>query len=107
MRAQPIFLLHPAASIDAPAARRDFGGLRREVALARALLDEVERLAPAGCEAAIDAQTIEELTRVGCRLIETAAALAEGSEARGPGLARAAEGRQIDLDFELCVTALR
>jgi hypothetical protein len=41
----------------------------------RALLDEVERVAPAGADVAFDAQVVEELARLGCRCIEMASGL--------------------------------
>jgi hypothetical protein len=60
--------------------------VRSQVALARALLDELEDMAPGFDPArAPSAQAIEELTRLGCRIFETAAVLALEEEARrGP-----------------------
>jgi len=64
--------------------------VRHQAALARSLLDELEanaaRFDPAR---APSAQAIEELTRLGCRIFEAAALLAQEEEAReGPRLAR-------------------
>lgn len=53
------------------------GRLRNQAALVRALVDEFERLAPSDGEGLLVCdQLLEELTRLGCRILETAAALA-------------------------------
>ena len=55
--------------------------IRRQAALARALLDELEEVAPGFDRGrGLRAQAIEELTRLGCRIFEAAALLA--SEAK-------------------------
>ncbi len=55
--------------------------IRRQAALARTLLDELEEIAP-GLDGgrALSAQVIEELTRLGCRIFEAAALLASEEE---------------------------
>lgn len=60
--------------------------VRNQAALARTLLDELEGMAPAFDPArAPSAQAIEELLRLGCRILEAAAVLALEEEARrGP-----------------------
>jgi hypothetical protein len=64
--------------------------VRRQTALARAFLDELEVIAPGSNPArAQSAQAVEELTRLGCRIFEAAALLALHEEAsRGPRLAK-------------------
>jgi hypothetical protein len=58
--------------------------VRRQAALARALLDELEEVGPGGDpERALSAQAIEELARLGCRIVEAAALLASEEEANG------------------------
>ncbi len=58
--------------------------VRRQAALARTLLDELESIAPMFEPArAPSAQAIEELTRLGCRIFEAAALLALEDEATG------------------------
>jgi hypothetical protein len=73
-----------ARSFIAPEAPDDFSRLRRHAAVVRALLDELERVLPSsGASARSDAafriheQLVEELGRVGCRLLECAASLTE------------------------------
>jgi hypothetical protein len=58
------------------------GHLRNQAALVRALLDELDRVAPTGSKepgvqkyAALGAQLAEELGRLGCRMLECAAAI--------------------------------
>lgn len=55
--------------------------LRRQAALARALLDEIERLVPAGD--AIRMNLADELARLGRRCIEAADALAGARDGEG------------------------
>jgi hypothetical protein len=51
--------------------------VRSEVACVRALLDELERVAPSSLdERAISGQLVEDLARLGCRFLEAAGALA-------------------------------
>ena len=53
--------------------------IRSQVSVVRILLDEVERLPrDMGTSQIIAEQLIDELTRLGCRTLETAAALAHG-----------------------------
>jgi hypothetical protein len=59
--------------------------LRSEAACVRALIDEIERVAPASlAEEAVSAQLVEDLARLGCRLIEAAAALRPVVDPEGP-----------------------
>jgi hypothetical protein len=56
--------------------------IRHQAALARTLLDELEEIAPAFDPGrAFTAQAIEELTRLGCRILEAAALLTSEEEA--------------------------
>lgn len=50
--------------------------VRSQAAFVRALLDEVERVAPPGSDDAVSEQLVEELARLGRRCIEIANALA-------------------------------
>jgi hypothetical protein len=51
--------------------------VRSEVACVRALLEELERVAPSSLdERAISGQLVEDLARLGCRFLEAAGALA-------------------------------
>jgi hypothetical protein len=68
------------AALTSPAAQdvpSSVAVLRRQAALARALLDELDRALPAtracGRAEVIDAQFVEEPTRLGCRVLECAA----------------------------------
>ena len=70
----------------------DLTRVRRHAALARALLDELDRALPAAAGSArsdaafaIHEQLAEELGRVGCRLLECAASL---SDVAIPGASR-------------------
>jgi hypothetical protein len=75
-----------------PRGEPQFVAIRRQAALARALLDELEEIVSPGLDRgrALSAQAIEELTRLGCRIFEAAALLAtEEEEASGaPRLAK-------------------
>ncbi len=58
--------------------------VRRQAALARTLLDELEEIAPGFDPGkAPSAQAIEELMRLGCQIFEVAAHLASQEEANG------------------------
>lgn len=57
--------------------------VRRQVAVVRALADELDRLGPASADC-LRPQFVEELARLGCRVLETAAALADGTNREGP-----------------------
>jgi hypothetical protein len=68
--------------------------VRTQVAVIRTLADQVEALSRAGDTGAIADQLIEEMARLGCRLLEAAGALAtppppedSGVFTRVPGLA--------------------
>jgi hypothetical protein len=81
--------------------RREPGlaSVRRQAALARALLDELEEVGP-GCDpgSAFSAQAIEELARLGCRIFETVALLVleEGANwGPRPGLGAQVEGERV------------
>ena len=54
---------------------RALSSVRSQAAFVRALLDEVERVAPPGSEDAVTEQLVEELARLGCRFLEVASAL--------------------------------
>lgn len=70
MNASPSMLSH-----DPPADLEPISTVRTQAAFVRALLDEIERVAPAGEGTAITAQLAEELARLGSRCIATAMAL--------------------------------
>jgi hypothetical protein len=53
--------------------------LRSQAAIVRTLVDQVEQVTRAGDVASLGAQMVEEMARLGCRLLDTAAALAEVS----------------------------
>jgi hypothetical protein len=63
--------------------------IRSEAAVLRTLLDELERILPgSGVEARVSAQLVEEAARLGCRLLEGAAALTKAvdiEESRSSG----------------------
>ncbi|WP_394836460.1 hypothetical protein LVJ94_06090 [Pendulispora rubella] len=75
-----------------------FADIRVHVAIARTLLDEVERQIPPSAQTRIATeQFVEELARLGCRILEAATELArkldgpsETSQAEGTGGARGA-----------------
>ena len=62
-------------SIRPASATRTLERLRGQAALARALLDELDRAVPHGSNEVISAQLVEELARLGCQLIDAASAL--------------------------------
>jgi hypothetical protein len=57
--------------------------VREQAAIVRALADELEALAPWGTTGTLRQQLVEELARLGCRILETAATLSRTAEA-GP-----------------------
>ena len=61
---------------DEPTCAEHLGPLRSQVAVVRALADEVECLLRAGDAEGLGDQLIEEMARLGCRLLETAGAFA-------------------------------
>jgi hypothetical protein len=75
----PTVTLTPATSIstaDTRTTAKHLGRLRSHAAVVRALADEVECLSRTGDAAGLRDQLIEELARLGCRLLETAGTLA-------------------------------
>ena len=54
-------------------------GLRSQAAVVRALADQVEHLSRAADAEGVDHQIIEEMARLGCRLLEAAAAFLNAS----------------------------
>jgi hypothetical protein len=60
---------------------RALASVRSQAAFVRSLLDEVERIAPAGAHGPVSAQLVEELARLGCRFIEVASALTTVADA--------------------------
>lgn len=71
------FALPPLASIKPSPANTALRALRSQAAFLRALLDEVERLAPASSgDEGFSEQIVEELARLGCRSLEAASELA-------------------------------
>jgi hypothetical protein len=74
----------PGRLVTASSPQDDFAPLRTHVALARSLLDELERIVPehtttrrASASFAVSEQLAEELGRMGCRLLECAASLTQ------------------------------
>jgi hypothetical protein len=61
---------------DTQASAKHLGRLRSHAALIRALADEVEWLSRVGDAEGLSHQLIEEMARLGCRLLETAGTLA-------------------------------
>jgi hypothetical protein len=55
--------------------------VRSQTAVVRALLEEVERLDPA-TSGGLSEQLVEELARLGCRILETSAELAKDPHVR-------------------------
>ena len=53
------------------------GPLYSQVAVVRALADQVEFLARSAISGGLDEQLVEEMTRLGCRLLESAASLSK------------------------------
>lgn len=51
--------------------------VRQQAAVVRGLVDQVECLGPSRANCALRAQLVEELARLGCRILEAAAALSE------------------------------
>jgi hypothetical protein len=67
-------------------APRELDAVRTQVAIARALLDELERVTSPSEIPATAEQTIEQLARLGCRIFDAAARLAERANLGTPGL---------------------
>jgi hypothetical protein len=62
-----------------PPSSSGLSAVRSQVAVARALLDELERAASPADASAIGEQVTVELSRLGCRVLEAAAALAKAT----------------------------
>jgi hypothetical protein len=82
----------PAQLEPQPTMRR----LRNHAALVRALLDELDRVAPPagaglGVQQCVAAQLAEEVARLGCRMLEYAAAIAVSDDVSSDGVARPGE----------------
>jgi hypothetical protein len=66
-----------------PSSKPPLASVRNQAALVRTLLDELEALSPRFDPARLpSAQAIDELTRLGCRIFETAALLSLQEEAQ-------------------------
>jgi hypothetical protein len=86
----------PAHTFSAPAPRSSQDGplvaeprlvnLRSQVAVVRALADQVDHLTRAADVDGLGTQIVEEIGRLGCRLLDVAAAVAEASPAEGSGI---------------------
>ncbi len=74
--------LHAHLQFPSPSTSPGVFAVRKQAAFVRTLLDELERIAPHAHEEAVGEQTIEELVRLGCSIIEAAAALSERPDAR-------------------------
>jgi len=85
--------------------RAPFADIRVQVALARTLLDEVERQVPSSTLAqAVTEQFIEEFAQLGCRILEAATELASGLDGRpnvAPTNAEASAGDREGLRLEV------
>jgi hypothetical protein len=64
--------------------------LRSQVAVVRALADQVEEISRAADADGLGTQFVEEMTRLGCRLLDAAAALTEASPVEESGVFRRA-----------------
>jgi hypothetical protein len=60
--------------------------LRAQVAVVRTIADQVEQLSRAADVDGLGTQVVEEMTRLGCYLLETAAALADFSPVDNSGI---------------------
>ena len=60
--------------------------LRAQVAFVRTLADQVEQVSRAADVDALGTQMVEEMARLGCRLLEAAAALADASPVEDSGV---------------------
>lgn len=60
--------------------------LRRQAAVVRALADEVERVSSSGDANELDNQFIEEVARLGCRLVEAVGPLVEAARVDESGV---------------------
>jgi hypothetical protein len=87
-----------------PSSKPPLSSVRNQAALVRTLLDELEALSPRFDPARVpSAQAIDELTRLGCRILEAAAILSSAEEAqRVPHLTKCLpaqiEAAQIEAD---------
>jgi acetolactate synthase regulatory subunit len=62
--------------------------LRAQVAVVRTLTDHVEHLADVAAVEGVQAQVVEEIARLGCRLLEVAASLAASDRPEASGVFR-------------------
>ena len=75
------------SSQDGPlAAEARLVNLRSQVAIVRMLADQVEQLSRAADVDGLGAQLVEETARLGCRLLDAAAALADASPVEDSGV---------------------
>jgi hypothetical protein len=65
---------------------KHLGRLRSHAAVIRSLADEVECISRAGDAEGLGEQLIEEMARLGCRLLETAATLTESLPPENSGV---------------------
>lgn len=87
MSAQTISVAAPEANQGGPlAAEARLVDLRSQVAVVRTLADQVEQLSRAADVASLGGQMVEEIARLGCRLLEAAAALAGVSSVEDSGV---------------------
>jgi hypothetical protein len=68
------------------AAELRLGGLRSQLALVRTLADHIEHLAGSQDADGLDKQIVEEMARLGCRLLEAAASLTESPRSDESGV---------------------
>jgi len=68
------------------AAEHRLAGLRRQAAVVRTIADHVGELARPRDAEGLRAQLVEEMTRLGCRLLEAAAALSESPRRPDSGI---------------------
>jgi len=87
MPAHILSVAAPESSQDGPlAAEPRLVNLRSQVAVVRALADQVERVSRAADVDGLRTQIVEEMGRLGCRLLDVAEVLAEASPVEGSGI---------------------
>jgi len=87
MPAQTLSVAAPEFSQDGPlAAEPRLVNVRSQVAVVRALADQIEQLSRAADVDALGDQMVEEMARLGCRLLDAAAALADASPGEDSGV---------------------
>ncbi len=67
--------------------------VRQQVAVVRAFADELERMAARGSSETLRPQLVEELARLGCRILEAAATMSDVGSAMANSLAYGATCR--------------